>query len=304
MLCLNNRLSLDELRNLTHGKIGVVDAVCPFCAHTKRTAYNRRRETLRVWDQGDNFVSYNCQRCGEKGYTREGSSNNVIRPDRAAIERAQAKRAEQAQVDAAERRRKAQWTWSQRQPIEGSLAEIYLRVARGYNGPLPATLGFLAARGEHPPAMIAAYGIADEHKPGLLSIADVAVRAVHLTKLRPDGLGKANTESNKITVASPIGSPIMLAPCNDFGGLAIAEGIEDALSVHAATGLGVWAAGSAAYMPALADVVPSYVECASIFVDDNETGRKNSTALAQRLTKRGFESRLVNPYQQERRAAA
>ena len=41
------------------------------------------------------------------------------------------------------------------------------------------------------------------------------------------------------------GAPIVLAPLTDALGLAITEGIEDALSVHEATGLGVWAAGSA-----------------------------------------------------------
>jgi putative DNA primase/helicase len=33
--------------------------------------------------------------------------------------------------------------WRRRQPIVGSVAERYLREARGYDGPIPATLGFL-----------------------------------------------------------------------------------------------------------------------------------------------------------------
>ena len=48
----------------------------------------------------------------------------------------------------------------------------------------------------------------------------------------------------------------MLAPMNDLLGLAITEGVEDALSIHAATGLGAWAAGAASRLPALADAVP------------------------------------------------
>ena len=42
--------------------------------------------------------------------------------------------------------------------------------------------------------------------------------------------------------------------------LAITEGIEDRLTVHEATGLGAWAAGSASRMPALAYVLPGYIE--------------------------------------------
>ena len=35
-------------------------------------------------------------------------------------------------------------------------------------------------------------------------------------------------------------------------GLGIAEGFEDALSIHQATGLGAWASGGASFMPKLA----------------------------------------------------
>ena len=37
-------------------------------------------------------------------------------------------------TDDAERRDKARWLWRQRQPIVGSIAETYLRIARGYRG--------------------------------------------------------------------------------------------------------------------------------------------------------------------------
>jgi putative DNA primase/helicase len=60
-----------------------------------------------------------------------------------------------------EQRRKAAWLWSQRRPIVGTLAERYLRNARGIMCPLPATLGFLPSLrpGRHP-APIAAFGMA------------------------------------------------------------------------------------------------------------------------------------------------
>ena len=67
------------------------------------------------------------------------------------------------------------------------------------------TLGFLPARGDHPPALIAAFGIATEPEPGVLAIADDAVTAVQLVKLKLDGSGKADIEPNKIIIGK--GSP-------------------------------------------------------------------------------------------------
>src|SRR5262249_43897439 len=130
-------------------------------------------------------------------------------------------------------RAKAAWLWKQqRQPIAGSIAEKYLREVRGYNGSLPPTLAFLPARKpEHQPAMIAAFSFVDEREPGILGEPE-NVDAVHLTLLKPDGTGKADVAPTKIAAASPARPPIMVAPMNDLGGLAITEGIEDALSVH------------------------------------------------------------------------
>ena len=49
---------------------------------------------------------------------------------------------------------------------------------------------------------------------------------------------KADVDPAKITIGSPTGAPLVLAPMNDLLGLAITEGIEDAISVHQETGLG------------------------------------------------------------------
>jgi len=85
----------------------------------------------------------------------------------------------------------------------------------------------------------------------------------------------------------------VLGPVADGLGLAISEGIEDALSAHESTGLGAWAAGSASRLPALADAVPSWVEAVSILVDDDETGWRHSGELGQRLDARGMEISLA-----------
>ena len=266
-------IDFETLRHLSGGK-PQIDVACPTCGPSCKTPSNRTREVLRIWDDGDDFISFFCARSCGSGYARREGARSTSRP-----------RPVRSVEPTPDKRELARFLWSRRQPITGSIAETYLREARGYRGPLPATLGFLPARREHAPAMIAAFGLVDEPKPGYLIVNDVT--GVHLTKLRPDGSGKAGTDRDKIMIGPSMGQPIVLAPCNDLLGLAIAEGIEDALTVHELTGLGAWAAGSAGRMPALVAAVPDYVEAVTIMVDANDSGIKNSAKLAVLLEQRG-----------------
>jgi hypothetical protein len=115
------------------------------------------------------------------------------------------------------------------------------------------------------------------------------------TRLRPDGSDRDRGDQAKIMIGHSIGSPIVLAPPNDLLGMSIAEGIEEALTVHEATGLGAWAAGSASRMPALADVVPWYIECVTVMVDDDVDGRRHAATLIDRMRARGIEVHCVVP---------
>jgi Toprim domain len=267
-------IDFDTLRHLSGGR-PQCDVACPSCSPGRKSPHNRTRKVLRVWDSGDDFITYACARCGQTGYAKpEGAARSAPRP------RPQPVKSEPA----ADKSEFARFLWSNRKRIAGSIAERYLREPRRYHGPLPATLGFLPARDDHPPAMIAAFGIPAE--PG----------RIHLTRLKPDGSGKAGTKKDKIMIGPSMGQPIVLAPCNDLLGLAVTEGIEDALTVHELTGLGAWAAGSTSRLPALGDAVPGYVECVSIFVDDNEAGRNNATKLAAGLKRRGIH---VEPLEME-----
>jgi hypothetical protein len=182
-------------------------------------------------------------------------------------------------------REKALWLWSHRKPITGSVGEVYLREGRGITCPLPPTLAFLPpTKPGHHPAMIAAFGIN----------APREIIAVHLTKLKPDGSGKAEVEPNKTMIGSPSGRPIIIAPPNDLLGLAITEGIEDALSVHQATGLGAWAAGSAPHLGKLGDAVPGWIDSVTIYTDADadRQGERNAALLAERLNARGIEATI------------
>lgn len=196
-------------------------------------------------------------------------------------------RAAKVHEEARERLELARWLWRHSQPITGTLAERYLREKRRITIPLPATLRFLPESGKHPPSLIGAFGIADEPEPGVLQMD--ALRGVHLTKLRADGLDKANLEPNKIMLGRGHTLPIVLAPVNDLGGLAITEGIEEALAVREVWGVGAWAAGSASRLPSLAEHVPTYVECVTVLIDPGPAGARFGNELVKRLEQRGFE---------------
>jgi hypothetical protein len=266
--------------------IGRYHATCPECSHTRKKKLQKCLG-VTISEEGVQFGCNHCEWTGGQLYREKSKADrNRIRPPELKVE-------ERRCAGAADSQKKVKWLWSQRQPIVGSIAEKYLRECRGYQGRLPGTLGFLPARGEYPPAMIAAFGTAAETLPGEIIIYDAAVRGVHLTKLKPDGSGKAGTEADKLTIGTGNTSPIWLAPVNDGLGLAIAEGIEDALSLHQGTGLGAWAAGTAGRLPAMAEAVPNYVESVSIAVDRDAVGEKNANELAGKLTARGVEVRLI-----------
>jgi hypothetical protein len=199
--------------------------------------------------------------------------------DLSQLERAKAEAADREHAAALQQLRKARWLWSEAVPITGTPAETYLRSCRGYCGPLPTTLRFLQGRGKHGPAMIAAFGLAVEREPSQLDIADADVVGLHITRLAPDGSRKAGTETDKIMIGKSAGFPIVLAPPNELLGLAITEGIEDALTTHEASGLGAWAAGGASRLPALAKTIPGFIEAVTIMTDDDVDGRRHAAAL-------------------------
>jgi len=285
-------LSFQSLLALTPGHMGVFDAACPLCGPDRQASANQRRKVLRIWHVSPGFIGWTCARCGETGWTKERSSRRV---NPSTLVQLQAAIRERETAEAAARRATALRLWRRRRPIIGSYAERYLREARCYSGPLPATVGFLPAWRDFPPAMMAAFGFPRELEPGNLAIADHEVQGVHITKLTPDGRDRDRSERAKIMIGPSRGTPIVLTPPNDLLGIVIAEGIEDALSAHEATGLGAWAAGAASRLPGLADAVPPYVECVTIIADDDAAGRKGSEGLAQALRARALLVRLAVP---------
>ena len=285
-------LAFDALLQAINGRFGIHDIACPLCGPEKRSPSNRIRRVLRLWYVSPGFISFVCARCGEEGFVRDRDAPRINPVTRARV----ASELEQhRQAGAAERLRKALALWRIRQPLRGTIAETYLREARAYNGALPPTLGFLPARDEYLPAMIAAFGIPDEPEPGLLVLPDAKLKGVHLTRLAVDGSDRDCGQKAKIMIGMSSGAPIVLAPPNDLLGLVISEGIEDGLSAHVATGLGSWVAGSAGRLPAICGAIPHYVEAITVLVDDDEVGRRHANELARRLSARGVDFRLISP---------
>jgi hypothetical protein len=283
-------ISFEEILAIAGGRPGHFDVACPACGPDRAAPSNRIRRVLRLYVVDETFAGYCCVRCGAKGNVRpHGGQSRPI--DREALAAARTDAERRLRLAAVEGRTNALRLWRRRIPIAGTIADRYLREVRQCRGEVPATIAFLPAGGPHPPAMIAAFGVPAEPEPGILSIPDDSVRGVHLTRLRPDG--SKSEPPAKIMIGPSLGAPLVLAPMNDLLGLAIVEGIEDALSVTEATGLGVWAAGSASRLPALARALPSYADCVSIIADADEAGRRHAGELLQALRSRAIRASLI-----------
>ena len=158
-------------------------------------------------------------------------------------------------------------------------------------GPAPGALrGAPGHRDSRPPAMIAAFGFADEPEPGVID-PPANVTGVHITRLTPDG-DKAAIDPVKIMLGPSSGLPIVLAPANDLLAIDIAEGIEKGLLIQADTGAGMWVAGTAGRLPAVARSLPAYVECVTIWADRDETGLRFAREAARIIQARKIEVRI------------
>src|SRR3954447_22182070 len=111
-----SNLKFEQLRDITGGKIGVVDAACPECGPQRRTTINQRRKVLRVWCDTASFLTYRCARCEIEGHAYDGSAVTQ-RFDPAVLERAKAKAKERQRIEKIESVRKSRWLWNQRLPI-------------------------------------------------------------------------------------------------------------------------------------------------------------------------------------------
>jgi hypothetical protein len=265
---------------------------CPVCgAGDDRFAVNPRKEVFncRVCDKGgrgpidlEMFLG-DCDFVEAVKRLTDATLLSEQRPP-AAKDAASRHKCECEQYDA-KQHAKADWLWLSRRPATRSPVETYLR-ARGYVGAIPPTIGYLPARNQHLHAMIAAFALPNEISPGELAAPRV-VRSVHLTKLTPAGSDRIREKEGKIVVGRPLSLPITISSITDGLSLVITEGIEDALAYRAA-GFAAWAAGSAPFIPELANSIPDYITTLIIerHIDPDGQAQRAVAQLQERLSER------------------
>ncbi|WP_235866685.1 toprim domain-containing protein [Primorskyibacter flagellatus] len=243
----------------------------------------RRHQTaLTISDAGGKLLLH-CKKsdCAFRDILAAGGivSGNVAPPDPFEIPRREAARRAKAVNRAVQARR----IWDATQSIGGSLAEIYLRT-RGITCPLPETLRFQSA---------CWHGATATRHPALVALVVGGDGfAVHRTYLRSDGRGKAAIKPAKAMLGAVAGGAVRLSDIP--GALAVAEGIETALSLSCgllqdpAT---VWAALSTSGMRALS--LPSKPGQLIVASDGDPAGQAAAVALAERAHATGWDVSLL-----------
>lgn len=133
----------------------------------------------------------------------------------------------------------------------------------------------------------------------LIEHVERGLLAVHCTYLRPDGSGKATVEKPKAIFGSANGRAVRFGVPHEGKWLAVAEGIETALSVAVACSMPAWAALSASGIKNL--ILPpeatDVVICADH--DTNRTGEGAAHNAAQRWLTEGRRVRIAIPPAQD-----
>lgn len=160
--------------------------------------------------------------------------------------------------------------WSDAVPARDTLVERYLRSRQITT--LPSVIRFHPAapldyqRRHQAPAMVAVIQDRTGTPCGL-----------HVTALKPDGSDKAGSNPRRM-FGQVKGGAIRLAPMGDQ--LAVAEGIETALSYAALTGEPTWCCMSAAGLEAFEP--PPGIEDLTIAADGDDPGMRAARALVER----------------------
>jgi hypothetical protein len=164
--------------------------------------------------------------------------------------------------------------WGEALPLAGSPAEHYLSVARGVTAPSPS-LRF------HPAAPLNYEG--SRRSAALVALVQGHTSqavGLHVTAILEDVSGKALGDGSRRMFGAVRCAAVRLSP-PDRGEIALAEGIETALSFSALTGLPTWAALSTSGLVNFEP--PPDIQAVTIAADGDTAGRKAAEALAERL---------------------
>ena len=116
---------------------------------------------------------------------------------------------------------------------------------------------------------------------------------IHRTYLNSDGSGKADVTPNKMMWGAINGGSVQLEPAGEM--LALAEGVETALSVYQMTGLPTWAGLSAGGIKGLVLPVLPLAQCIYIFADHDPVGLKAADEAANKWVYEGRTIKVIHP---------
>jgi phage/plasmid primase-like uncharacterized protein len=129
----------------------------------------------------------------------------------------------------------------------------------------------------------------------LITGPDGSPVAVHRTYLARDGSGKAPVAPVKMTLGPCRAGAVRLGEIEHVKSLAIAEGIETALSVMQACQIPVWAALSAEGMKNIKLPIEATMITLCADHDANGTGEAAAKAAAKRFQREGRSARITMP---------
>jgi hypothetical protein len=192
--------------------------------------------------------------------------------------------------------------WRRAVSANGTLVERYLQ-GRGITGPPPASIRFLSRQrnwtdNKAYPAMIGLVQRVPGDDECLQAGALLIDAGAHFTFLQGSGaedpVRKAATDACKLTLGQLRHGGVWLTPVNEINEqLAVAEGIETALSVQQITNLPTVAALSAAGMRSFRWL--PRVRRLWIAADNDEVGRGAAEALLARALRAGLQAHIKLP---------
>lgn len=177
------------------------------------------------------------------------------------------------------------------QDAQSSVVEDYLK-SRGYSATIPSSIRFHPRLYHAPsksfyPAMVSV----------ILRYSDGGSIGIHRTYLetRDNKVFKVDVIPNKMMLGDASGGAVMLASPEPGKPLVIAEGIETALSIYAATSIPTWAALSTSGM--IKVVVPPLTITKQIIIaaDCDQSGILAAKLLANRLLQEGYKVKIAAP---------
>ena len=266
--------------NLTRGRDNKWRGRCPACGYPK--------PTLEVAVEQDR-IAVSCSACGAVAgiAAMMGVAGDIVI----------APSVQPSKVD------RAVNAWRNSNPAAGSLVERYLQ-SRGITLPPPATIRFLPRQrnwndGGTYPAMISLVQRVpgDDDHDALERGASLIDAGAHFTFLQGGADGpvvKAATEASKLSLGQLRHGGVWLASIETIGEqLAVAEGIETALSVMQITKLPTVAGLSAAGMRSLR--WPPQIRRLWIAADNDQAGLKAAEVLLERALRAGLQAHIKIP---------